>query len=662
MTMNIKTPPPLRFFAVITVLMIILAAGRPLAAGAENGETMTNTYSYPDGISYVKVHDARDDHHFLLGASIIKHGNLWICAYGQSRLKENDCESRFACRYSFDGCLSWSEETVIAGPEGDRSHSHGVLFDDNGTVWAFYPGARYAGGSTYPELKMEASVLRDHGLVWEKKGVVLDTDFWPLCEPMRLDDGSLLIAGLYTANSGSAPAVAVNRGDLMKWELSLIPDPSGIKPWGETSVVGYSDRLVAFVRTAKGKAAFSESFDSGRTWSALALSDHGIADSKMYGGTLGTGSRYLIYNSGSRKTLSVAVGKTDGSEGFSASYLIRNGWKKDPVYLNNRQWSYPYAVEDDGKLYVVYSENKENCELAIIPISSLSPDVAENETFPKYEQAFLSRDAEIPAHRVLLELKGEERSWWTGDGGDGTLHLRYDSIEGLPAVVRTQASDTYSKGSQTLRRHFSLDMSEVDLSRTGFLITFYSMRDASPSPDAKSRLFFGRSESKTGRSLQNPSDYTITSRIDYKDTGGNLWREIRRGWNTWFVSFASIGDVGELDGLNSFFIIFADDRSIGEGEDVFAIESVKIIELDRSSASDTKTTAAETLTETSVDPENGTSDSDTAAADPDPGSALTDASDPSGGCRSAADCCPVLFLSAALAALAVRRGAWKRRY
>jgi hypothetical protein len=256
------------------------------------------------------------------------------------------------------------------------------LYDDNGTIWAFYPGARYAGGSTYPELKMEASVLRDDGLVWEKKGVVLDTDFWPLCEPMRLDDGSVLIAGLFTGNSGSSPAVAISRGDLTKWDLSVIPDPSGIKPWGETSVVKYPDRLVAFVRTAKGTVALSESFDLGRTWSALALSNHEIADSKVYGGTLDTGSRYLIYNIGSRKTLSIAVGKADGSEGFSASYLIRNGWEKDPVYLNKRQWSYPYAVEDDGKLYVVYSENKENCELAIIPILSLSPDVSQKDMIP----------------------------------------------------------------------------------------------------------------------------------------------------------------------------------------------------------------------------------------------------------------------------------------
>lgn len=372
-----------QLFSLVTILTIILAAVHPsAAAGAGNGEKLTNTYSYPEGISYVKVHDARDDHHFLLGASIIKHGNIWICAYGQSRLEENDSESRFACKYSFDGCLSWSEETEIAGPEGDRSHSHGVLYDDNGTIWAFYPGARYAGGSTYPELKMEASVLRDDGLVWEKKGVVLDTDFWPLCEPMRLDDGSVLIAGLFTGNSGSSPAVAISRGDLTKWDLSVIPDPSDIKPWGETSVVKYPDRLVAFVRTAKGTVALSESFDFGRTWSALVLSNHEIADSKVYGGTLDTGSRYLIYNIGSRKTLSIAVGKTDGSEGFSASYLIRNGWQKDPVYLNKRQWCYPYAVEDDGKLYVVYSENKENCELTIIPISSLSPDVSQNDTIP----------------------------------------------------------------------------------------------------------------------------------------------------------------------------------------------------------------------------------------------------------------------------------------
>ena len=35
-------------------------------------------------------------------------------------------------------------------------------------------------------------------------------------------------------------------------------------------------------------------------------------------------------------------------------------------------WAYPNAVEQDGKLYVVYSVNKEDCELSIIPLEGLA--------------------------------------------------------------------------------------------------------------------------------------------------------------------------------------------------------------------------------------------------------------------------------------------------
>ena len=40
----------------------------------------------------------------------------------------------------------------------------------------------------------------------------------------------------------------------------------------------------------------------------------------------------------------------------------------------DRGWQYPYAHERNGKLYVIYSVGKEDCEMAIIPLTALRVD------------------------------------------------------------------------------------------------------------------------------------------------------------------------------------------------------------------------------------------------------------------------------------------------
>lgn len=225
---------------------------------------MSSNITYPDGIEYVKVHTAQADaHHFLLGAAVLKHGDVWICSYGQSMEKENDENSRFACRYSYDGGKTWGDEVEIAGVEAEGyCHSHGVLFEYNGQVWAFAPRAKFAASETYDSLTMEAFTL-NKDMSWKSEGIVLEQSFWPLCEPMVLGNGDVLISGLYGLNGAAIPAVAVSKGDLTEWEMITVPNDSGLNLWGETSVIDYGDRLVAFIRTNSGTAAVSESTDYG---------------------------------------------------------------------------------------------------------------------------------------------------------------------------------------------------------------------------------------------------------------------------------------------------------------------------------------------------------------------------------------------------------------
>jgi hypothetical protein len=71
----------------------------------------------------------------------------------------------------------------------------------------------------------------------------------------------------------------------------------------------------------------------------------------------------------------VSVGKA-GADTVNRTYQVRFGPTR-PVYsgfAKGAQWSYPYAHEHEGRLYIVYSVNKEECGLSIVPIRVLSAD------------------------------------------------------------------------------------------------------------------------------------------------------------------------------------------------------------------------------------------------------------------------------------------------
>ena len=98
------------FRILLTAWIAILLCLNVNAAGTiadtdTRSNQMSSNISYADGIQYVTVHKAKaEGHHFLLGGSIIKYGDVWICSYGQGWRTENDNGSRFACKYSYDNC------------------------------------------------------------------------------------------------------------------------------------------------------------------------------------------------------------------------------------------------------------------------------------------------------------------------------------------------------------------------------------------------------------------------------------------------------------------------------------------------------------------------------------------------------------------------------
>ena len=342
---------------------------------SENPFPLFESLSFAPDIRYLTAHTMKEDgYHFLLGAAVVKYEDALRVSFANSLCTENDDCTRLVEAVSFDDGKTWREH-VIAETKTGYGRSHGVYFSYKGELYVFCPRAKYDKIDRYPDLKMEVYRLNSNG-EYDCLGIALDGDFWPMCAPVALDDGGFVMAGLKT-DSGTAAVALCDGKDVTKWEMIQLPNPKGFRYWGETTILKQKDRLLAIVRNSGSirNLLVSESLDGGRMWSALEESDFPASHSKIFAGVTTNGISYLVFNmrdrgaSIGRDTLAIAVGR----ECFEKVYLLRDGFDHPPFHWRYNEWSYPYVCEDseNGKLYIAYSKNKEDCEVAVLSIKEL---------------------------------------------------------------------------------------------------------------------------------------------------------------------------------------------------------------------------------------------------------------------------------------------------
>jgi len=271
---------------------------------------------------------------------------------------------------------------VMDHGEGNLGVSHGVFLSQGGKLWAFM-GAFY---DHFQRTHTRAYVLDETTGQWQTKGTVIGEGFWPMQEPQKMDDGNWIMSGARVSKgyalSGDPPAVAISHGDdLTKWDLVVLPVDRRLRSvWGESAVIVKGKHITNISRFGgKALALISTSEDYGRTWSTSLPSNLPMATSKPYAGTLSTGQRYLVCTTtadtgGKRSPLTIAVSRP-GEATFSKVFVIRRSvFPGGPGVSSERaEFSYPYAIEHEGKLYVGYTHKSHVAnELAVIPIASLT--------------------------------------------------------------------------------------------------------------------------------------------------------------------------------------------------------------------------------------------------------------------------------------------------
>ena len=345
--------------------------------------------------SVIKAYEfPNDGYRFLHGVALCFHKGRLYASFGHNKGGENtDTEEARFC-VSEDEGRTWSAVKTIDSGEGPVGLSHGSFLSHEGSLWAFM-GA-YTG--TMEGIHTRAYVLDEASETWVAKGTIIKDGFWPMQEPVRMDDGNWIMAGLaggvYDAKGTHPASVAISQGsDFTKWEFIRIPPREGLAMWAESTVIVEGKTVTSISRYgAEARALVATSQDYGRTWTTMAPSNLPMATSKPIAGLLSTGQRYLICSisadGGKRRSpLTLAVSKP-GESVFSKVYVIRHA--EHPAGPGESHpkaaLSYPYAIEHEGHLYVGYSNdggkvgrvgegrelwNNNSAELAVIPVAAL---------------------------------------------------------------------------------------------------------------------------------------------------------------------------------------------------------------------------------------------------------------------------------------------------
>ena len=354
-----------------------------------------DTQKLPNAAELPQVGDAKfhvikkqrpdsDGCNFTLGVGLAWHKGRLHASYGYNQGDENTPTEEAHVRVSDDGGETWGAPIVMDSGEGDLAVSHGVFLSHGGNLWAFM-GAFHAHSQLYFRVHTRAYLLNETSGQWEPRGAIVDGGFWPMQEPRKMANGNWIMAGFRIGGqfgqAGNLPAVAISQdADFTKWEMVVIPAAPGLgNLWGESTVIVEGNRILNIARYGKqALALLSVSEDHGRTWTPAAPSNLPMATSKPYAGTLSTGQRYLVCTTtadtgGKRSPLTIAVSKPFESV-FSKVFLIRTSvFDGTPGVSDPRaDFSYPYAVEHEGKLFIGYTHKSHAAnELAIIPIDRL---------------------------------------------------------------------------------------------------------------------------------------------------------------------------------------------------------------------------------------------------------------------------------------------------
>lgn len=330
----------------------------------------------------------KGDYQFTIAPDLVYHKGEFVAQWANSWVDENDENSLVRGRRSPDAKV-WSEREVIApGFEGKGYHSHGVFHVVGNQLRSYVaqinhlprPEGALRGG--YSGLRTDVFLYDDSSKTWTREGMFGELDgFWPLCQPIRLENGNWAMAGAVYGEKSMVAGIAICDGkDFTQWRIVRLPYEDGLEKapasevWGETTLAAHGPNLLAVTRNQKGAWSpflYAKSNDYGETWSPLKPSNFPGGGGRPQLGTLPDGRHFLVANMGSRNTLILALTEPDSFQ-FNRIFRVLDHAAPPPTMpgkAKRPQWGYPGVLVHDGKIFIAYSVSKEATGISVIDLA-----------------------------------------------------------------------------------------------------------------------------------------------------------------------------------------------------------------------------------------------------------------------------------------------------
>ena len=370
----------MKYFLAVLSAVALLAQGRAperLAADPAALAALDRLPAAPVRNSVV-VRGVEGVSQFNLHSYIARHGGRFWAIWSSSRVGEEDPDQRILYATSRDG-HRWSMAQELAGdPDGPggpgRWIARGVfVLDGKLTALGAYIESADYGKRGREEVWKKLKLMRFEwtGKAWAARGVFAENcmNNFP---PERL--GERLAMVCRDANMDVDMALEEGAG---KWARTPIAKEPPFNKMDEPTYYATENGEVHMIvrdNTRSGFLLRAISTDNGRTWSRPVRTNYPDATSKNFPGRLSNGWYYLINNPNPKGRDPLAISFSRDGWAFEKPHVIRRG-APEQRHAGRAKRSgtlqYPHAVEHGGSLWVIYSTNKEDIEIAEIKLGGL---------------------------------------------------------------------------------------------------------------------------------------------------------------------------------------------------------------------------------------------------------------------------------------------------
>lgn len=272
--------------------------------------------------------------------------------------------------------VQWEAPVDLTGRESERRFTACGFWIRDGEMYALAALRDASGG---PETGREPVLLAYR---WNKRAQrfgereVIAKDFFAGNIPQRTPDGAWLILGKGGVGSwGPMKAAKGGVKSISDWTIRDIPGAGKLEEAEWYTLP--NGHLVAHFRTRGTKPLYLArcySTDNGETWSDPVVTDFPEQGSRHHGLRLSNGLYALLVNPApaERIPFSIALSRDGLVYDRIANVRAEETAARWAGRAKGKGYHYMRGYEHDGKLYTIYSINKEDIEVTIIPIAELT--------------------------------------------------------------------------------------------------------------------------------------------------------------------------------------------------------------------------------------------------------------------------------------------------